>query len=69
MGLGPIPYTAVTNYLDENCVFGWEDREDFRFFIRILDNEYLSAQSEEREVEKQRKKSQKSSPKAPRRRR
>jgi len=42
MGLGYIPYSEISNYLDENRIFLWEERILFRKMISLIDNLYLT---------------------------
>jgi hypothetical protein len=37
-GVSNIPYSEITNWLDENLVFSLEDRQHYRKFIGIVDS-------------------------------
>lgn len=51
MGLGPIPYSSVVRWLDENGITDQEDREAIRELVFAADDEYraVSAERDERE--------------------
>ena len=42
MGLGYIPYSEISSYLDEMKIDNWEDRILFRKMINFIDNAYLA---------------------------
>jgi hypothetical protein len=45
MGIGYIPYSEVSAYLDENEVFELEERHRFRHYIRVIDGVFVEKQS------------------------
>jgi hypothetical protein len=42
-GPGPIPFTAALEY---STLYEIEDRDDFLYLIRVMDNTYLSLEAE-----------------------
>jgi len=49
MGLGHIPYSEITGYLNENDIDHPEDRKRYRKFIVLLDNLYVKKSNEKSE--------------------
>ena len=47
MGVGYIPYSEITSYLNENKVYMWEERECFRRMIVFIDGLYMKNQNKE----------------------
>lgn len=54
-GMGSIPYSEITGWLDENGVDHWQDRRDYREIIRFIDRAYLDITAEQREKDKPKK--------------
>lgn len=52
MGLGGIPYTEVTGYLDENRIFKLEHREQYRKWIGFIDSLYVQEKTPKPEAGK-----------------
>ena len=42
MAEGFIPYSEISNYLTENQIFNFEERQFYRRIIMSLDSEYIS---------------------------
>jgi len=40
-GIGAIPYSEITNWLNENNIFRFEEREEYRRFINVIDGYYV----------------------------
>ena len=51
MSEGFIPYSEITNYLNENSIFMFEKRQRYRRIIMALDSAYISTQSEKSKKE------------------
>jgi hypothetical protein len=47
MGLGYIPYSEITSYLDDQGIFDFEERDDFRFYITHIDHVFVKIKSDE----------------------
>lgn len=47
MAQGPIPFTAIVEY---SRIYKVEDLEEFLYFIRLMDDQYLKLQSKKLEV-------------------
>lgn len=43
-GIGPIPFTAIVEYAK---IYEVDDFDDFMYFIRSMDSEYLRLENEE----------------------
>jgi len=50
MGLGYIPYSEITCYLDENEILHPDERSQYRRFIVFLDNIYVKINNEKSEA-------------------
>jgi len=55
-GVGYIPYSEVTSYLDENKIFQIEERKWMRKFINFIDILYVKKENERSETDKKSKK-------------
>lgn len=55
MGMGPVPYSSVLRWLDENGITDREERETIRQLVFAADDEYRSviAEKDERERSKE----------------
>jgi hypothetical protein len=67
MGLGYIPYSEISFWLDEMRIWIWEERVRYRHFITFIDGIFVSKESER--SEKKSKAKSKSNPAPPPRRR
>lgn len=52
VGPGPIPYTSVVRWLDENGITDRDDRETIRQLVFAADDEYRSVISDKEEAER-----------------
>lgn len=52
MGLGPIPYTSVVRWLNENGITDREDRETIRQLVFAADDEYRSVLADKEEKDR-----------------
>jgi len=43
--MGAIPYSEITNWLDENSIIQFEERERYRRFITFIDGVYIEAKT------------------------
>lgn len=50
--LSPIPWTAINSYCERWGIVTPEEFDSFLFFIRVLDNEFLSIKNKEIERER-----------------
>lgn len=50
MGVGQIPFTAIAEYSN---IFNVEEFDDFLYFIRVMDNEYLNLVSKDQKAKSQ----------------
>lgn len=48
-GIGYIPFSEVTNWLDENYITSLEDRKHYRRFISFIDNLWVGHANEKKE--------------------
>ena len=51
-GIGYIPYSEIINYLDEQRIFEFEDRQDCIRWIQFIDREYVKLQSKKQDSKK-----------------
>jgi hypothetical protein len=42
MGMGPIPFTAIAEYVR---LYKVEDSEEFMYIIRVMDNQFIKSQN------------------------
>ena len=42
MGLGPIPFTAIAEYAK---IYEVEDFDEFLYYIRVMDNQFIKSQN------------------------
>lgn len=45
-GLGGIPYSEITDWLDENDIFSLEERQRYRRFINSTNNAFVNIKNE-----------------------
>ena len=55
MGLGYIPYSEITNYLDENEIEPLEERQWMRTHIQFVDSVYIDEQNKKQEKKNKKK--------------
>jgi hypothetical protein len=58
-GIGYIPYSEISNYLTEQHIFDFEDRQDCIRWIQFIDREYVKLQHKKQDNKKPAKKSSK----------
>jgi len=46
MGLGYIPYSEISAWLDEHRIYEWEERLRYRHFITLIDGKFIELESE-----------------------
>jgi hypothetical protein len=46
MSIGPIPYSEISSWLDENIIYQIEDRHLYRHLISKIDSEFVAIQNE-----------------------
>jgi len=46
MGLGYIPYSEISSYLDDQGVWDIDDRSDYRHLITMLDSKFVELKSD-----------------------
>ena len=51
-GVGGIPPSAIEAELRRFRIDNWEDQEEFRMYLRVLDSEYLQYHSEQQSKSK-----------------
>jgi len=49
MSLGPIPYSEISCWLDENLISKLEERHEYRYLISKIDNKFIELQNNKSE--------------------
>ena len=49
MGLGFIPYSEISAYLDEHHILDYEERFEWRYLITAIDTEFITIKNAEHE--------------------
>ena len=52
MGLGYIPYSEITSYLDDQRIFNLDERDDYRYHITHIDHTFVEIKSAESDKKK-----------------
>jgi len=57
-GIGYIPYSEISDWLNEERIFEYDERHEYRCFINFIDREYVKNTTENinRKIEKKKKK-------------
>lgn len=45
-GIGYIPYSEISDWLNEELIFDYDERHEYRRFINFIDREYVTNVSE-----------------------
>ncbi len=52
MSLGPIPYSEISCWLDENLISKLEERHQYRYLISKIDNAFVASQNKQQDGKK-----------------
>jgi hypothetical protein len=55
MSIGPIPFSEITNYLDEYRIFSYSDRVEYIKWIQFIDHQDLKLQNDKATADKSKK--------------